>query len=459
MIKKVLFKYIFIMKQFYLILVFISFSAFSQDFAVLPQKQQSKIVDQWLGERLETLLPKLMDRSGIDMWLVISREYNEDPVIKTLLPSTWLAARRRTMLLMYKPKSSDKVETLAVARYNVGTHFEKSWDPEKHPDQWTRLVQLIKERNPEKIGINISENFGHADGLNHTEYKLLLKHLPDVFQEKLTSAEELAVGWLETRTASEMATYKHIQAIAHNIIQEGLSEKVITPGVTTTKDVKWWYRDKIKSLGLEAWFHPTVDIQRMDNKNKEHLRTFDKNPDAGVIKPGDVLHIDFGITYLRLNTDTQQLAYVLRSDEKDIPSYFIEAMSVGNRLQDILTSNFITGKTGNEILSDARTQMKAENINGTIYTHPMGYHGHGAGPTIGMWDNQGKVSGSGDYTLYPNTVYAIELNAVVYLEEWNKPFRVMLEEGAFFDGKNVIYLNGRQKDFLTIPRTEDYLKN
>ncbi|WP_093368075.1 M24 family metallopeptidase [Psychroflexus sediminis] len=433
-------------------------SLFAQDFAVLPQKKQSEVTDQWLGERLETVLPELMDRAGIDMWLVISREYNEDPVIKTLLPSTWLAARRRTILLMYKPGSDAQVEKLAVARYNVGSKFKKAWDPEQQPNQWKRLVELIKERNPEKIGINISKDFGHADGLNHTEYELLLENLPASFHKKLTSAEDLAVGWLETRTASELATYKHIQGIAHDIIQEGLSEKVITPGVTSTTDVVWWYRDRIKDLGVETWFHPTVDIQRPSADSKEHLRTFDNNPDPETLRPGDVLHIDFGITYLRLNTDTQQLAYVLKADEKEVPQYLEDALSVGNRLQDILTSSFKTGRTGNEILKAARTQMKSEDIKGTIYTHPMGYHGHAAGPTIGMWDNQGRVPGSGDYPLYPNTVYAIELNAEVYLEEWQKPLRVMLEEGAHFDGDEVVYLNGRQKEFLTIPRQKSYLK-
>lgn len=441
-----------------LILLFLSVSTFAQDFAVLSQKKQSEVIDQWLGERLETILPQMMDRAGIDMWLVISREYNEDPIIKTLLPSTWLAARRRTILLMYKPNSSSEVEKLAVARYNVGEHFIKAWDPEQQPNQWKRLAELIKERNPKKIGINTSKDFGHADGLNLTEYELLLDYLPKSYHKKLISAEDLAVGWLETRTASEIATYKHIQSIAHDIIQEGLSEKVITPGVTSTTDVVWWYRDRIKELGLETWFHPTVDIQRASNDSKEHLRTFDKNPDSEIIRPGDVLHMDFGITYLRLNTDTQELAYVLKADEKEVPQYLVDALTVGNRLQDILTSNYVTGRTGNEILKATRTQMKSEDINGTIYTHPMGYHGHAAGPTIGMWDNQGSVPGSGDYPLYPNTVYAIELNAEVYLEEWQKPFRVMLEEGAYFDGDKVIYLNGRQKEFLTIPRQESYLK-
>jgi len=448
------------MKLTTLLLAFLcTLSVYSQDFAILSQQEQSKVIDEWLSERLDSVLPEIMDRADIDMWLVISREYNEDPVIKTLLPSTWLAARRRTMLLMYKPNGSDKVETLAVARYNVGDRFQKAWDPEEVPNQWKRLVELIKERNPKRIGINISDDFGHADGLNYTEHQLLLEHLPKKFQNRLVSAEELAVGWLETRTASEMATYKHVQSIAHNIIQEGLSEQVITPGVTSTRDVVWWYRDKIRSLGLQAWFHPTVDIQRASAESKEHLRTFDNNPDPYIIRPGDVLHMDFGITYLRLNTDTQELAYVLKADEKEVPNYLVEALAVGNRLQDILTTNFKTGRTGNEILKAARTQMKAEDINGTIYTHPMGYHGHAAGPTIGMWDNQGKVPGSGDYPLYPKTVYAIELNAEVYLEQWEKPFRVMLEEGAYFDGEEVIYLNGRQKEFLTIPRQESYLKD
>jgi Xaa-Pro aminopeptidase len=444
---------------FQCLLCLLAFSSFAQDMAVLSQKSQSEVVDQWLGERLETVLPELMDRTKIDMWLVISREYNEDPIIKTLLPSTWLAARRRTILLMYKPNGTEEVETLAVARYNVGEHFKKAWNPEAQPNQWKRLVELIQERQPTKIGINTSKDFGHADGLNHTEYELLLEHLPKSFHKKLTSAEDLAVGWLETRTASEMDTYKHIQTLAHDIIQEGLSEKVITPGVTSTTDVVWWYRDRIKELGLQTWFHPTVDIQRASQDSKEHLRTFDNNPDPEIIRPGDVLHMDFGITFLRLNTDTQELAYVLKADEKEMPQYLVDALAVGNRLQDILTTNFKTGRTGNEILKAARTQMTAEGINGTIYTHPMGYHGHAAGPTIGMWDNQGTVPGSGDYPLYPNTVYAIELNAEVYLEEWQKPLRVMLEEGAYFDGESVIYLNGRQKEFLTIPRQKSYLKD
>ena len=429
----------------------------SQTHHILTQREQGAVIDQWLEERIQTLLPTLMDRSGIDMWVITSREYNEDPVIRTFLPATWHAARRRTMLLIYKPEGSQEVEALAVARYDVGKSFTKAWDPESQPDQWKQLTDLIVERNPDKIGLNISDDFGHADGLTVTEHELLLSYLPKNFHQKITPAQDLAVGWLETRIPAEMAAYRHIQSIAHEIIQEGLSEKVITPGVTTTDDVVWWYRERIKELKLDTWFHPSVDIQRADPGNQEQLRSFATKAKSQVIMPGDLLHMDFGISYLRLMTDTQQLAYVLKPGENAVPDYLKEALKVGNRVQDILTSQFVTGRTGNEILRETLTIMDQEGIRGSIYTHPMGYHGHASGPTIGMWDNQGDTPGAGDYPLFPHTAYAIELNAVVHVPAWGKDVRILLEEGAYFDGEKVTYLNGRQKEWLIIPRVKEYL--
>lgn len=426
---------------------------------ILSQREQAAVIDAWLEERIQTLLPSLMDRTEIDMWVIISREYNEDPVIKTFLPATWHAARRRTMLVLYKAPGSKTVETFAVARYDVGKSFKKAWDPDTQPDQWKRLSELIVEKNPKKIGLNIAKDFGHADGLNVTEYNTLKSYLPENFQNKITSAQNLAVGWLETRTPSEMATYRHLQTIANDIIADGLSEEVITPGVTTTDDVVWWYRERIKELKLDTWFHPSVDIQRADPASQGQLRSFAVKADSEVIMPGDMLHIDFGISYLRLNTDTQQLAYVLKLGENEVPQYLKDAMKVGNRLQDILTSQFVTGRSGNQILRETRKIMDAEGIKGSIYSHPLGMHGHASGPTIGMWDNQGDTPGAGDYPMYPNTVYAIELNAVVFLKEWNKELRVQLEEGAFFDGEKVTYLNGRQIEIMPVPRKNGFLHN
>lgn len=438
-------------------LIFFLGASFAQEPSVLSVRKQAEVIDSWLEDRISNLLPKLMTEVGIDLWIVMSREYNEDPVIRTLLPATWHAARRRTILVMYQPSPNAKVEAFAVARYDVGKSFKKAWDPESQPDQWRALMDIIQAKNPKRIGLNFAKDYGHADGLTHFDYEEFMKNLPKAQHSKVVSAQTLAVRWLETRTPAEMAAYKHIQELAHYIIAEGLSDRVITPGVTTTEDVVWFYREKIKEMKLDTWFHPTVDIQRPDPSSQEASRSFAVRPSEEVIMPGDLLHIDFGITYLRLNTDTQELAYVLKPGETEVPEYLEKALEVGNRLQDILTSNYLTGRTGNEILRLSRQQMEKEGIRGSIYTHPLGFYGHSAGPTIGMWDNQGDTRGAGDFPLQANTGYAIELNAVVFVKEWNKEVRVMLEEGAFFDGQKVTYYNGRQKSILAIPRVSTYL--
>ncbi|HMQ88498.1 MAG TPA: M24 family metallopeptidase [Flavilitoribacter sp.] len=426
---------------------------FGQMPLILPLRDQAAVRDQWLSEKIHSVLPDLMRRENIDMWVLISREYNEDPVLKTMLPALWLAARRTTMLVIYDTGS--QLETLACARYDIGDTFKKSWDPDRQPDQWQRLAEIIAERNPEKIAVDRSDHFGLADGISSWHYDRLKAVLPPDLQNRVTSAEKLAIGWLETRIPAEMTVYQQIVRIAHEIIREGFSDEAVQPGVTTTEDLVWWFRERIRGLGLETWFHPTVDIQRADPENFDHLRAFSKRPDEQVIQPGDLIHVDFGITYLGLNTDTQENAYILKPDETDAPDELKNAFGKGLRLMDILTQEFRPGRTGNEILAAARAKAVEEGLKPSIYTHPIGYHGHAAGPTIGMWDQQGGVPHTGDYPMYPNTAYSIELNTAVFLEAWKKEIRIMMEEDAFFDGSSVRYIDGRQTRLFLIPKPAD----
>lgn len=435
------------------LLVLSSAAAVAQTYPeILPMKERAEVIDRLLEDKVQTVLPDLMRREGIDMWIVISREYNEDPVIETLLPATWLAARRRTVLVMHDQGEGKGVETLAVARYDVGTTFKKAWDKEKEPDQWKRLREIVEERNPQTIGINKSEHFGLADGIVATDLEELREALGEEYSSRIVSAEKLAIGWLETRTPAEMVLYPQIVRIAHEIIAEGFSDAVIQPGVTTTEDVVWWFREKIRELKLVTWFHPSVSIQRADPESFDHLRTFDSRPEENIIQPGDLLHVDFGIKYLRLNTDTQQHAYVLRPGETEVPDYLKEAFDNGNQVQDIFTNNFKEGRTGNEVLKMSREQAIDEGLKPSIYTHPIGYHGHAAGTTLGMWDAQDGVPVRGDYPLHLNTAYSIELNAATYIEEWGKEIRIMLEEDAYFDSTGVWYIDGRQREIMMIPR-------
>ena len=421
--------------------------------AILPLRERAAVMDDLFRERFTTLLPTLMQETNIDLWLIIAREYNEDPVIKTMLPATWLSARRRTILVIHRT-DQDSVEGQAVARYAVGDVFQSAWNPEEEPDQWKRLATIITELDPQSIGINTSALHNHADGLTHTEYEQLVACLPTKYQARLVSAGTLAVRWLETRTDRELALYEQIARIAHQIVAEGLSERVIQPGVTTTEDVQWWYRQRVAELTLDTWFHPSVDVTRPDPDAQEATRSFSQQTQLpeDVVMPGDLVHVDFGITYLRLNTDMQQNAYVLRPGETAPPAGLVKAFEKGYRLQDILTANMQAGVTGNEALRKTREQAQAESITPSIYSHPLGYHGHAAGPAIGMWDNQAGDA-SGEYPIYDRTAYAVELNARVPVPEWGgKEIRVMLEENAVVKDNQVHYLDGRQKELYLIPR-------
>jgi Xaa-Pro aminopeptidase len=430
------------MKRILLLAGFLSLSLQSQ---ILTEFERAELKDEILNDRFDNLLPDLMDRTEIDMWLVISREYNEDPVMKTMLPSTWLNARRRTILLFYRDKENDTIEKLAVARYDVGKNMSSAWNKEEEPDQWKALVALIEERNPKKIGINISKSFNIADGLVQTDYQELIAALPQSFEDRLVSAEALAIAWIESRTEKEMQLYNSLVQMTHDIIDEAFSSAVIQPGKTTTDDVVWWMRQKVTDLGLSTWFHPTIDVQRNEEELKSHIYSFSKGEGSKIIFPGDLLHCDFGITYIGLNTDCQQHAYVPKQGETEVPDYLAHAFKKGNRLQDIFTANFKAGRTGNDILLTALKTAKEEGLRPSIYTHPLGTYGHSAGTTLGMWDAQEGVPVTGDYPLHYNTVYAIELNTTVFIEEWERDIRIMLEEAGFFGPKGFRYVNKRQE--------------
>jgi Xaa-Pro aminopeptidase len=401
---------------------------------VLTVQEQAKTINELLTDRIDYLLPKLMDEAKIDCWLIISREYNEDPILKTFLPAEWLSARRTTMLVFYRDKNKQSLQSYAIARYQVGKRIQAAWNPEQEPNQWKALTKLIDSLNPNQIALNTSDEYGHADGLHVTEFNELKNAMTASQIKKIVSAEKLGVAWLETRTEKEMAIFPTLLSITHQIIQEGFSNKVIQPNKTSTNDLVWWFRQKVIDLGLSTWFHPSVEIQRRVSNEKD-----------AIIRPGDLLHVDFGISYLRLNSDVQEHAYVLLLNETVPPAELMIAFNKTNRLQDILTDHFKTGRTGNEILAASLKQAKAEDIQPSIYTHPIGYHGHAAGTTIGMWDMQQGVPGSGDYAMRPNTCYSIELNAIHSISGWNKPVRIALEQNGHFNGSGFEYLDGRQK--------------
>ena len=400
----------------------------------LPLRRQAEILDRWLEQRLRTVLPGLLDRAGLDTWIVVAREYNEDPVLAALLPGTWLSARRRTILVVHR--TPEGVRCLAVAPYPVGSAYEQVWDPAQE-SQWEALHRTVAERDPRRIGLDVSGTFALADGLSASEHQLTLDAL-DGFAERVTGAEEVAIGLLETRLPEEIQAAHELNALAHKVIAEAFTPEVVVPGRSTGLDVAWWIQQRFHDLGVPPWFLSTVDIQRRG-------ANLGSVPDEAVIEPGDLLHCDVGLCSLRLHTDTQQNAYVLRPGETAAPAGLVQALQTANRMQDLTTSEFLRGGTGNEILQRTRAAAGAEGIDADLYSHPIGLHGHAAGPTIGLWDNQVSVPGSGDYPRYDDTLYALELCTYGPVAEWDgQRLRMAVEQGIAVTGGRVDYLDERQ---------------
>ena len=426
-----------------------SVQSVTADPAVAPYERRPVIQNQFLEERLTELLPRLMRESQIDMWIVIAREYNDDPVFLSLAPKPRFTARRTTMLVFFD-RGGQGFERLTVSRYPLGEMYEAAWEGGDLDAQWQRLVAIVEERSPKKIAVNVSDTWPVADGLSHSLYKKFESELDPELRDRIVSAENLVVRWMETRTPAEIEVWQRGVAIARQTIATAFSSDVITPGVTTLGDVAWFIRTRFEEQGLEPWFHPDVNRQWQGADYGDTPFLGDGNPDA-VIHRGDVLHTDVGLCYLGLCTDTQEMGYVLRLGESELPPGLVEAMRIGNQWQDRLTDQFVTGRTGNEILAEAQAILSKEGITHAIYTHPLGIYGHAPGPTIGMWDNQGPTPGRGDWPLHAMTGYAIEGNVTVGVPSWSgQPVQMKLEQSAIFDGESVLYLAGRQKSFHII---------
>lgn len=407
---------------------------------LLPSmRKQAEIQQGWLKLRLEKVLPELMRKHDIAMWLVICREYNEDPVYRSLTSPTVFAARRRT-IFVFTDQGEKGIERLALGGGSNGDLYKVYRDPDVEnrelwgESQWATLRKLIAQRDPKNIAVNISSTHAFSDGLSAGEYEKLQQSLGAEYSKRLIRAENLPLEYISIRLPEMLPAYKQMMEIVHSIIRRAFSSEVIKPGKTTNQDVVWWMRQQVNNLGLGTWFQTTVDVQRKGSGIPNNLAE-----DAPiVIQRGDVLHCDFGITAMGLATDTQHMAYVLRAGETDAPSGIKKALANTNRMQDILMGAMKPGLSGNEVLANAIATMKAEKINGTFYTHPIGDHGHGAGPLIGLWDHQEGVPGRGDVKLIPNTWFSIELGSRTPVPEWGgAELSVAQEEDAVLnaDGK------------------------
>jgi Xaa-Pro aminopeptidase len=335
-------------------------------------REQADRQQAWLRERLETVLPALMRKYRIDMWVVPMREYNEDPVFSAIVSPTTFAARRRTIYVFYDRGPAKGVERIALGGSSQGGLYRavrstrqvtaavagrsaELWGDQ----QWQVLKDVIEARRPRTIAIDISRTFAFADGLSAGEYEGMRLALGPKWTRRFRRAEALPVDLIAARLPDEQRFYHDLAQLTWTVIDSMFSGARIRPGTTRTSDLVWYFRQRVNDLGLGTWFQPSVDVQRRGATDE----TLGDDP---VIERGDVLHCDVGITALGLNTDIQHMAYVLREGETEAPAGLRAALARSNRMQDILMEEIRPGRSGNEILASARGRMLAEQIDGTI---------------------------------------------------------------------------------------------
>jgi hypothetical protein len=416
--------------------------------SVLPIRERAALVLKVVQKRLDTLLPRLMRETGFDMWVISCNEDNLDPIFETMMPfENWCPI---TQILVLCDRGPEKgVERINVSRTDTQGLFVNGWnaaafDAKKGESQWEAFGRIVKERNPKKIALNEGEIQWAAGALTTVLKKRIVEAIGPALAAKIVSAEPLATLWSETLLPEEIEIQEKAAAISHAIIAEMFSNRTITVGQTTAEDLRYFYWQRVADLGLKVSFSPFVSIRA---RHPETVAAFGKDDKA--VRPGDILHCDVGVKYMRWNSDHQELAYVLMPGETDAPEGLRKLMAEGNRLQDVYCGEFRTGSTGNEMLNRILTKARAAGIpNPRVYSHSLGLFLHEPGPLIGLPWEQINNPGRGDVKLVPWSVFTAELSVTGPIPEWGGfEFRLPLEQDIVFTGEKTHFLDGRQTAF------------
>ncbi|EMD40949.1 hypothetical protein CERSUDRAFT_91701 [Gelatoporia subvermispora B] len=328
-------------------------------------RDQAQIIDQWRDQRVARI-PSVLERYGVDAWLMSQREYAEDTIWWSIKDATEHAPHRRTVVLFHR-----NISTLADMPNPL------RW-VDNTGQVWPELRSILEAYNPTRIALNTDKNIAFGGGLHVGELEVLRRELGDKWMSKTVNQPMLGIEYVAARVQGQLPYYRDLQEITWALIEETFSNKVVIPGHTTTEDLEWFYREKMLTLNVSTWNHPRVSVI-----TPESFPGWSGTKDT--VQEGDLLHVDFGISAMGMHTDTQHLAYVLRSSEgeTDVPAGMKEGLKKANRMQDIVLSKMEAGKTGNEVLRECLDQMAEEDITGQIYCHPIGDWGHAPGAVMG----------------------------------------------------------------------------
>ena len=415
---------------------------------VLPTwSEQIAVREGWLVQRHAMMLP-MMRRHGINMWIVVNEEFHDDPLAQYVAPPRPYTGNRDVFVFI---DAGDRLRAVALTNYseeNLKRFFESTDQP--RPAAAT-LAALYQEHNPAKIGLSIGGSRGVQRSLTKASYDFLATSMGADAVSRFTSAAGLIEEYLDTRIPEELPYYTRLVALTDEITRRALSNEVITAGKTTVGDVRRHFYDAMWKAGVRSWFQPDMRVQRQAAANDSSRGFLGVAPESTVIRPGDVLHIDFGITAMGFDTDWQKMAYVLKPGETDVPAGLKAALRNTNTLQDALMKRHSRpGRTSLEVYEATMAEMQERGIEARIYSHPIGNQGHGLGASIDFRSAQ-RNAAAPPKTLRKGSYISIELSTSTAIPEWNgQKVTVMGEDDAHLTDDGWVFFRPRQEAWYLI---------
>lgn len=412
---------------------------------LLSQREQMDVREAWLKKRLDTLLLPMMRKHGIAMWMVVNEEFNSDPATEYIVPPMPIVGSRDFFIFVDNGTSLEKIAIVRYSEERLKNHYQMvSVSRDKLAET---LRGTIAKYNPKNIALNMSGPRGQQNGLSQASYKMLAETLGAETEKKFVSSADFLSDFFDTRLPEELEHYRTAVLVTDILTRRAFSNEVITPGKTTVGDVRWWFLQQLSDLGLTTWFQPDIRVQRRARTTATNQAFLSVADETTILERGDLIHIDCGLNYMGLSTDWQKHCYILEKGERDVPTGMKQALKNTNALQDAIFAVARPGMTGAEVYDAAMADMKRQNIEAMIYSHPIGTHGHGLGASI---DFRRAITGAaerfrlGSYT-------SIELNTSTKLPEWDdQKITIMGEDDAVMTERGFEFMRPRQTSIYLI---------
>ena len=417
---------------------------------LLPWSQQIAVREQWLAKRHEMILP-MMRAHGIDMWIVVNEEFHDDPLTQYIAPPRPYAGGRDFFVFVDTgEKGLRKIAITGFSEENLKQFFESPDEP-RPADKV--LPELYEQYKPKKIALSFGARRGVQRSLTYDTYNLIAEKMGQEAVQHFVPAADLIEDYLDTRIPEEFATYQAMVQLTDALTRRSLSSEVIHPGKTTVGDVRRWLYDQLGENHVGTWFQPDLRVQRKGTKNDTSRGFLAVAAESTVIERGDVVHLDFGITYMGLNTDWQKMAYVLLPGEKEAPAGLRNAMKNTNALQDALTLRAARpGRPAGEVYNQTMEEMKQKGIEAQIYSHPIGNQGHGLGPSIDFRaTKRDDIGATQAKPLRKGSYLSVELNTQTAVPEWDQQkVYIMMEDDAYLTDDGYKFFVPRQEAFYLV---------